>query len=121
MTNSEIQKLLENQRAFYQTGSTIYIRLPWSWLNVTDPSRRIVLHNEGALTGQANTVSTNGAIVSVLIADRQTGDQLYLFPETKQAPAYKTFQWTTWDTAAYALREKDGYALVKNYYSSRLK
>ena len=23
MTNSEIQKLLENQRAFYQTGSTI--------------------------------------------------------------------------------------------------
>lgn len=106
---------------FYQTGSTIYIRLPWSWLNVTDPSRRIVLHNEGALTGQANTVSTNGAIVSVLIADRQTGDQLYLFPETKQAPAYKTFQWATWDTAAYALREKDGYALVKNYYSSRVK
>lgn len=33
---------------FYQTGSTIYIRLPWSWLNVTDPSQRIVLNNAGA-------------------------------------------------------------------------
>lgn len=106
---------------FYQTGSTVYIRLPWSWLNVTDPSQRIVLHNEGALAGQAKTVSTNGAIVSVLIADRQTGDQLYLFPETKQSPAYKTLQWSTWDTAAYTLREKDGYVLVKSYFASRTK
>lgn len=104
---------------FYQTGSTIYIRLPWSWLNVTDPSQRIVLNNAGAIEGQAKTVSTNGAVVSVLIADKQTGDQLYLFPETKQSPAYKTFKWAVWDTANYTLREKESFVQVKNYFTSR--
>ena len=104
---------------FYQTGSTIYIRLPWSWLNVTDPSQRIVLNNDGKITGQAKTVSTNGAIVSVLIADKKTKDQLYLFPEDKQDPAYKTFKWATWDTVGYTMREKEGFALLKNYFSSK--
>ena len=54
---------------FYQTGSTIYIRIPWSWLNVTDPSSKIVLNDVGVPVDQAKTVSTNGAIVSALIVD----------------------------------------------------
>ena len=86
---------------------------------MTDPSQRIVLNNDGKITGQAKTVSTNGAIVSVLIADKKTKDQLYLFPEDKQDPAYKTFKWATWDTVGYTMREKEGFALLKNYFSSK--
>lgn len=104
---------------FYQTGSTVYIRIPWSWLNVTDPSQRIVINNEGALSGQAKTVSTNGAIVSVLIADKQTGDQLYLFPEKKEDPAYKTFKWATWEKVNYTMREKESFAQIKKYFASK--
>lgn len=104
---------------FYQTGSTVYIRIPWTWLNVTDPSQKVVLNNQGELSGQAKTVSTNGAIVSVLIADKQTGDQLYLFPETKQSPAYKTFKWATWEKVSYTVREKESFTVVKKYFSSK--
>jgi hypothetical protein len=104
---------------FYQTGSTIYIRIPWSWLNVTDPSTKIVLNDAGTLGDQAKTVSTNGAIVSVLIADKATKDQLYLFPQTKQDPSYKTFKWDAWEKCEYSLREKEGYAILAKYFGSK--
>ena len=103
---------------FYQTGSTMYIRIPWSWLNVTDPASKIVLNHTGELGAKAKTVTTNGAIVSVLIADRVTKDQLYLFPATKQDPSYKTFSWDAWETCRYALREKEGYAALTKYFQS---
>ena len=103
---------------FYQTGSTIYIRIPWSWLNVADPSQKIVINNEGQIDGQAKTVTTNGAVMSVMIADRATKDQLYLFPESKQEPSYKTFKWATWDTASYVMREKESFVQIKKYFSN---
>lgn len=104
---------------FYQTGSTVYIRIPWSWLNVTEPAGKIVINNEGEITGQAKTVITNGAIVSVMIADKQSKDQLYLFPETKQDPAYRTYKWASWEKVSYTMREKESFALIRNYFSSK--
>ena len=104
---------------FYQTGSTIYIRIPWSWLNVTDPSSKIVLNDAEALGNQAKTVSTNGAIVSALIADKATKDQLYLFPETKNDPSYKTFKWEAWEKCEYSFNEKEGYSMLAKYFSSK--
>lgn len=104
---------------FYQTGSTVYIRIPWSWLNVTDPASKIVLNNAGELGTQAKTAVTNGAIVSVLIADKATKDQLYLFPKTKQDPSYKTFEWDTWEKCNYSLREKEGYTALAKYFKSK--
>ena len=104
---------------FYQTGSTIYIRIPWSWLNVTDPSSKIVLNDVGVSVDQAKTVSTNGAIVSALIVDKATKDQLYLFPETKNDPSYKTFKWETWEKCEYSFSEKEGYTILAKYFSSK--
>ena len=104
---------------FYQIGSTIYIRIPWSWLNVTDPSSKIVLNNVGNLGDQAKTVSTNGAIVSAVIADKATKDQLYLFPETKNDPSYKTFKWEAWEKCEYSFNEKEGYSILAKYFSSK--
>jgi hypothetical protein len=104
---------------FYQTGSTIYIRIPWSLLNVTDPSSKIVLNDVGVPVDQAKTVSTNGAIVSALIVDKATKDQLYLFPETKNDPSYKTFKWETWEKCEYSFSEKEGYTILAKYFSSK--
>lgn len=103
---------------FYQTGSTIYIRIPWTWLNVTDPSQKIVINNSGKISGQAKTTSTNGTVVSVMIADKKTKDQLYLFPDSKQAPSYKTFKWASWETVNYTMREKESFAAVAKYFNS---
>lgn len=105
---------------FYQTGLTIYIRLPWSWLNVADPSNRIVINNDGSISGQCKTVTTNGIIMSVLIVEKLTKDQLYLFPETKGDPSYKTFDWSSWENVSYTFREKDSFTQLKKYFTSKL-
>ncbi|MDE6659320.1 MAG: hypothetical protein K2K01_04325, partial [Eubacterium sp.] len=106
---------------FYQTGTTLHIRLPWSWLNVADPSNRIVLNQSGSISGQCKTVTTNGIITSVLIAEKLTKDQLYLFPEKKSDPAYKTFEWNAWENVSYSFREKDSFVQLKKYFLSKSK
>ena len=55
----------------------------------------------------------------MLIADKQTGYQLYLFPEKKEDPAYKTFKWATWEKVNYTMREKESFAQIKKYFASK--
>lgn len=104
---------------YYQTGSTIYIRLPWSLLNVTDPSQKIVIDNEGEIADKVKTSATNGFLFSFLIADKETKDELYLFPENKENPGYKVFKWNNWETVNYTIREKDSFLILQNYFAGK--
>lgn len=102
---------------FYQTGSTIYVRLPWTWLNVADPSKKLVLNDPEITEERAKTAGTNGVLASVMIGDRQSKDVMYAFPQDKHDPGYKVFQWSKWDTAAYALRRRDSFNILKRYFT----
>lgn len=104
---------------FYTTGTTTYIRIPWALLNVTDPSQKVVINNEGKLDNQVKTTQTNGFLISLMIADKSTKDLLYMFPESKKDPGYKTFKWSTWEEVTFEYREKDGFSTLKKYYSSK--
>ena len=77
------------------------------------------MNNTGRLTGQTKTVTTDGFLLSFLIADKQSKDLMYIFPETKQDPGYKLFDWKTWETVNYVFREKDSFSIMQNYFSSR--
>ena len=102
---------------FYQTGPTIYIRLPWNWLNAADPSKKLVI-NDGELKGEhAKTVTTNGALVSVMIGERREGDLIYAFPEDKHDPGYKVFQWKKWEKTEYAMRRRSGFDILKAFFA----
>lgn len=103
---------------FYQTGSTVYVRLPWTWLNVADPSNKLVISDGGPIGTQAKTITTNGVLFSVMIGDRATGDLIYAFPEQKSDPGYKVFEWTAWDTVSYSMRPKESYTILRKYYLS---
>lgn len=103
---------------YYTTGTTTYIRIPWALLNVTDPSQKVVINNPGKLGTQAKTTQTNGFLISLMIADKSTKDLLYMFPETKQDPGYKTFKWDTWETVDFEYREKDGFGTLKKYFTT---
>lgn len=103
---------------FYQTSSTIYIRLPWTWLNVSDPSNRLVLSDKGPLSDQPSTVITNGMLLSVMIGENSTGDMMYAFPETKHDPGYKMFKWSPWEKVSYGFRQKDSYTIVQKFYTA---
>ncbi len=102
---------------FYQTGSTVYVRLPWTWLNVADPSKRLVINDKDYDGVQAKTVTTNGVLASVMIGERKSGDLFYGFPKEKHDPGYKTFRWEPWETAKFTTRQKDSFGELKNYYA----
>lgn len=102
---------------FYQTGSTVYVRLPWNWLNVADPSKKLVINDRDMRTERAKTVTTNGVMPSVMIGRRKDGDLLYGFPQDKHDPGYKVFRWSNWDEVKYTVRQKDSYAILKDYYA----
>lgn len=105
---------------FYQTGTTIYVRLPWTWINVTNPSAMLVI-NDKTLEGreQAHTVMTNGMLISLMIGERGSGDMLYAFPRAKSDPGYKTFKWELKEEKQYTNREKESFTLLKKYYSGK--
>ena len=102
---------------FYRTGSTIYIRLPWTWLNVADPSKKLVI-SDASFDGEfAKTVTTNGVLVSVMIGERKEGDLISAFPEDKHDPGYKVFAWKTWETVEYANRRKESFDILRAYFA----
>ncbi len=103
---------------FYQTGSTINIRLPWTWLNVAEPSKKLVINDPSLDQPQAKTVTTNGALVSVMIGERKEGDLIYGFPADKHDPGYKVFEWSKWETVNYAIRQKESYGILQQYFTA---
>lgn len=103
---------------FYQTGSTVNIRLPWNWLNVADPSKKLVISDPALDKPKAKTVTTNGALISVMIGERKEGDLIYAFPADKHDPGYKVFEWEKWDKVKYAIRQKDSFAALNKYFSA---
>lgn len=101
---------------FYQTGSTIYVRLPWTWLNVYDPSRKLVI-NDKNFGEKAKTTTTNGMLVSVMIGERSSGDLFYGFPKKKHDPSYKLFKPASWEQVEYEIRTKDSFKILSKFYS----
>lgn len=101
---------------FYQTGSTIYIRLPWTWLNVYDPTRKLVL-NDRKFSDKVKTTVTNGILVSVMIGERGSGDLYYGFPKKKHDPGYKMFKPAIADQIEYSFRPKESFKILSNFYS----
>ena len=63
-------------------------------------------------------MSTNGALVSVMIGERKEHDLIYGFPVDKHDPGYKVFEWSKWEKVNYSIRQKESYNLLKKYFSS---
>ena len=103
---------------FYQTGSTVNIRLPWTWLNTADPSKKLVISDPKLDQPQAKTVTTNGALISVMIGERKDGDLIYAFPVDKHDPGYKVFEWKKWEKANYSIRPKESFNIIKRFFSA---
>ncbi len=101
---------------FYQTGSTVYVRLPWTWLNAADPSKKLVINDDSFSGERAASVTTNGFLASVMIGERKEGDLMYAFPQDKHDPGYKVYSWDKWETAPYAQRRKVSYDILKKYF-----
>lgn len=100
---------------WYFEGNTIYVRIPWGKLNVTDPSSLTVL-DDNLTTGDLSrdklkTVKTDGIVVSTL---------LYNTVETRKVDILSTeepYIWKPWDIPQYKERLKKSYYIIQSYFS----
>ncbi|PSB01437.1 tetratricopeptide repeat protein [Merismopedia glauca] len=82
-----------------KTGE-IEVRLPWSILNVTDPSSRQVYHFDE----QGSTLTTPGFRFNVLAVKPSTNQVLATFPELTpdgKLPLPKLYTWSKWEEPTY--------------------
>lgn len=110
----------ESNTQFYQSGSTIRVRLPWTLLNVTDPTQKLVINDTvvGPITGgEVKTTLTDGVIVSLLIANKEDSDTAYIFPVSKKSPGYKVYKWSINENVTYGMRNKESFSILKKYFA----
>jgi hypothetical protein len=90
----------------------IEIRLPWSILNVTDPSSHQVYH----LDKQGSTVTTPGFRFNVVAVQPSTNQVLGTFPELTpdgKLAAAKLYKWANWEEPTYHSYLKPVYFKLK--------
>ncbi|MFC5402219.1 hypothetical protein [Cohnella soli] len=109
--------------AFYLTGNTLNIRIPWARLNFSDPSSLLVLNDDkttGVLENKKDTLTvrmTDGVVASLVVMDKKTNAVDYHFPESVTSSGYKTFTWSSWDAPQYEQRQKSSYDSIKEAFS----
>jgi len=96
-------------------GKTIRLRLPWTLINVTDPSSLRVLQDSrtgylGAERDNLMTTQTDGFIADTIVWDRKRGTIAGRTAMDRAAP----FLWKGWEVApAYRERLKKSYFIIQ--------
>ena len=96
-------------------GKELSIRIPWTRINVSDPSSSQVLDDEklyysDPLRDQLATTATDGIVLSVVVSD--TGKQTIL-----DAPQALQLTLSGWNQPIYQERLKASYDLLKAYFA----
>ncbi len=104
---------------FFIGSTNVRIRIPWTALNVTDPSQRVVIEQKTPFDGiQYKTTITNGFIPSLFVGNRESGDTEYIFPLSKDAVGYKTYKYETWKEVDYTVERKGSFGTIQAYLKS---
>jgi hypothetical protein len=98
-------------------GRFIEARIPWGFLNVTDPSSLQVVHETEARTGAVATRKTDGFRFHVLALQRRGNgwsvvDRLPRSPHPLLAD-FPIYRWQGWETPTYHLQLKESYGILQ--------
>jgi hypothetical protein len=99
-------------------SGTIELRLPWTVLNVTDPSSRRVLHQETAHEPPLDTIATPGFRIYAFVVDpeRPKRSPLSRLPAAGvKAPLYS---WEPWETPRYRMEPKAGTPRIRAAFNA---
>ncbi|MCX7793490.1 MAG: hypothetical protein N2257_03660 [Thermodesulfovibrionales bacterium] len=109
---------------FYYRDNMIELRIPWSLINFTDPSSRMVLWME-----KENKIrKTDGIRIIVLsykpvrghIIAEKTGLKNNItdsLPHPLKAENVRTYSWDEWDVPVFHFYLKEGYSQIKEFLS----
>jgi len=101
-------------------GSTLSIRLPWTYLNVADPSTRNVIQDTRtgiyiANRDELKTMQSDGFVLDAIVWDRAQGKAAGGIASDPGLPYF----WKLWeDTPPYRERLKKSYFIVKGAWAA---
>ena len=104
-------------------GNTIRLRLPWTLINVTDPSSLRLLQDSrtgylGAERDNLLTVQTDGFIADAIVWNKNLGNTVGRSTMDRSVP----FLWKGWETApAYKERLKKSYYILQDAWAKPVK
>ena len=102
-------------------GSFIEARIPWTLLNVTDPSSHQVVHEQTRKEGVVETTTTEGFRFQVVALQREN-EAAGPFGAIDRLPAtfrpsvtdYPTYRWPGWEQPTYHLVPKRAYDILRD-------
>ncbi|MDD2484696.1 MAG: hypothetical protein PHQ50_06715, partial [Eubacteriales bacterium] len=96
-------------------GNVVTLRIPWTRINVADPSSLRVLcdtRENVLMAGPLQTAVTEGIMVGAIAYESGTGQVLGNAGNGVQKP----FGWEPWDIPDYKERLKDSYSIIREYF-----
>lgn len=104
---------------WYQENNTIYIRIPWGRLLVTDPTTYQVLHDpreffDYPARDEFRTVTTEGFRITALLVEKD-GAVIDQLPDSFQSSP-EPFLWESWGEPRYQKRFKESYYILQDYF-----
>lgn len=98
------------------SGKTVSIRIPWTRINVTDPSMMRVVDDPRIIlsptTNELQTVISDGILASGILVNKHNNQTIASIGLTNQ----KAFSWESWDVPSYKERIKDSYGIISAYF-----
>lgn len=98
------------------SGKTVSIRIPWTRINVTDPSMMRVVDDPRIIlnptTNELQTVITEGVLASGVLVKRDSNQTIASIGLSNQ----KAFGWEKWDVPTYKERLKDSYVIISEHF-----
>ena len=102
------------------SGNILSVRIPWTRINVSDPSRGRVLDDRGPyntdpLKDQLATTISEGIGISFVLVDANAGTLKASYPK-QGSDSEVLFPWKNWDEPEFKQRLKDSYPIIKQYF-----
>ena len=109
------------------TETVMEVRLPWTLINVTDPSQRRILQDQVGTPARQRQSADNPGLslgtvtvphIGIVVAARDSSGVWYHLPESRARRDVARFQWPTWDTPRWRARRRPVYWSMKETFAA---
>jgi hypothetical protein len=110
-------ELLGATNHWYKEANTLTVRIPWTRINVSDPSSHQVLDDErqyysDPLRDTITTSATDSLRLSTLVIEKDSGIMTDSIPSI-------SFTWNPWNQPVYQQRLKQSYKILQTYFHEK--
>jgi hypothetical protein len=104
-------------------GNTLSLRIPWTRINVSDPSSGTVLDDKRTfftdpLRDVLHTTTSDGIAVSAILVQNKTDRVLGTFPVPAEHIEPVLLAWRPWNQPVFRERLKESYTLLQDYFTT---